>query len=289
MKKTLLVLMVLLFPFSGFAADPDAAEYQKRFYEGNAFLEKGEFDAAVAAYTKAIELNPKGYDALANRGEAFFQKGDFASAITDLTAALNLHPQESIHLRRGDAYLAAKQYDLAVADYTQVITKNPTSGQAFYNRGMAYFRGKNRDAAIADFTKVIELNPASAQAYARRGSAYGAKEVYDAAIADFTKAVELDPKNAETRTYRGISFYNKGKYAEAITDFEKALGIAPDDFRAAYGMARSHARLNHADQACKWLAQSIKSGFNNIDYIRHDPDLESIREAPCFQKIISVD
>jgi tetratricopeptide (TPR) repeat protein len=154
---------------------------------------------------------------------------------------------------------------------------------------MAYFRAKKRDAAIADFTKVIEQNPASAQAYARRGSVHGAKGMYDAAIADFSKAVELDPNDIDSLTYRGVSYYNDKKYAEAMVDFEKTMEIAPDNFRAAYGMARSHARLNQPEQACKWLAKSIENGFNNIDYIRQDPDLETIREAPCFKKIISTE
>ena len=51
---------------------------------GLACYEKGDYDKAVADYTKAIELNPQDAEAYNNRGAAFFQKKDYEKAWSDV-------------------------------------------------------------------------------------------------------------------------------------------------------------------------------------------------------------
>ena len=45
-----------------------ASPAQESMAQGKAELEKGDFDLAIAAYTKAIELEPKDAQAYSNRG-----------------------------------------------------------------------------------------------------------------------------------------------------------------------------------------------------------------------------
>ena len=52
---------------------------------------------------------------------------------------------------------------------------------------------KEYDKAIADYTEAIRLDPKNARAYTNRGG-LGRQEEYDKAIADFTEAIRLDPK-----------------------------------------------------------------------------------------------
>jgi tetratricopeptide (TPR) repeat protein len=51
---------------------------------------KGDFDGAIADYSKAIELNPKLAVAYSNRGEAKKAKGDQEGADADLAQAEKL-------------------------------------------------------------------------------------------------------------------------------------------------------------------------------------------------------
>jgi tetratricopeptide (TPR) repeat protein len=50
-----------------------AAEFKA---QGNAFLQKKEFDDAIAAYTKAIELDSTDHVFFSNRSAAYLSKGD---------------------------------------------------------------------------------------------------------------------------------------------------------------------------------------------------------------------
>lgn len=74
---------------------------------------------------------------------------------------------------------------------------------AFVNRGLLRFGTRDFDPAIADFTEAIRLNPKNARAYQGRGAAWLLKKEIDRAIADFGVAIRLDPKYAESYHSRG--------------------------------------------------------------------------------------
>ena len=67
----------------------------------------------------------------------------------------------------------------------------------FLNRGLAYYNKKDYDQAIADYTETIRLDPKYAEAFYWRGIAYDEKKDYDQAVADYTEAIRLNPKYAE--------------------------------------------------------------------------------------------
>lgn len=117
----------------------------------------GNYDAAIAEYTKALELNSSYISAYINRGLAKNNQGNFEGA---------------------------------VADFTQVINLKPTFADGYLDRGSAELLEGNLDAAQADFTKVLELKPDD-QAYYRRGLTRQCQGNYDGAAADFAKAAEV--------------------------------------------------------------------------------------------------
>ncbi len=57
---------------------------------GNAYKGKGEYDQAIADFTKAIELDPKVADAYNNRGYAYEKKGETNQALVDYKKASEL-------------------------------------------------------------------------------------------------------------------------------------------------------------------------------------------------------
>jgi Tfp pilus assembly protein PilF len=153
-----------------------------------------DWDGAIAAYTKAIKLNPTARDAFLLRGNARDDKGDF---------------------------------DGAIADYTQAITLSPTWELAFYNR--AHSRDKKGDlkGAIADYTRAIEINSEWDGPYQNRGYARFKQGDMDGAIADCSKAIELNGKDAGAFWTRGLAVLEKGRDAEAQKDFDQCLKLNP--------------------------------------------------------------
>jgi len=60
------------------------------YNRGNAYSLKGEYDKAIADYTKAIEINPKYAKAYYNRGLAYYLKKEYDKAWEDVYKAQGL-------------------------------------------------------------------------------------------------------------------------------------------------------------------------------------------------------
>jgi tetratricopeptide (TPR) repeat protein len=74
--------------------DPkDVVAYHNR---GDAYGLKGDFDHAIADYSKAIEINPNFAPAYNGRGRAYTSKGDYVHAVADVTKAGELTPKQAV-------------------------------------------------------------------------------------------------------------------------------------------------------------------------------------------------
>ena len=72
------------------------------FNSGVDKYEQGDYQGAIADYTKALEINPESANAYYNRGNAKNKLGDHQGAIADYTKALEIDPQNGIaYLNRG--------------------------------------------------------------------------------------------------------------------------------------------------------------------------------------------
>jgi tetratricopeptide (TPR) repeat protein len=99
------------------------ADYALMFLDkGNRHLAQGQFDEAIAAYTKVIELDPESVIAYSNRGEAYYSIGEYDKAMADYTKAIEMDSEFWLaYYHRGLAYESKGEYDKAASDYEKVI------------------------------------------------------------------------------------------------------------------------------------------------------------------------
>ena len=189
--------------------------------------------ARSANYGVSEQRTPQTAGTFLDRGILFLEREDYDIAIADFTEALRLAPDmEAAYFYRGNAYYRKDDLDRAIADYTQAIRLNPNDAAAYNNRGNAYANKGDLDRAIADYNQAIRLDPNYADAYYNRGNAYRQKGDLDRAIADFTQAIRLNPNHANAYYNRGMAYGIKGDYDRAITDFEATLRIDPTHIAA---------------------------------------------------------
>lgn len=153
----------------------------------------GNFDAAIATYTKIIETDPSGKNYF-TRGCAHSEKSNYSAAIADANKALELgYVAAEVYCLRGKAYAGAGDFARAISDQSQAIELDSKYSLAYYNRGNCKQRIGDFDGAIADYTKCITLDPTDTDAYYNRGVAYRDKGAPREAIADWEKAMQMDP------------------------------------------------------------------------------------------------
>jgi TolA-binding protein len=56
---------------------------------------------------------------------------------------------------------------------------------------------------------------------------------------------------------------------------------------SAYNIACGYALWGKKDEALDWLETSVKGGFNKIDHLRSDPDLDSLRNEKRYKKLLT--
>jgi tetratricopeptide (TPR) repeat protein len=166
---------------------------------------KFDWDAAIADFTKYIQLHPENRGAYDNRGEAYLGKNMLDQAFADFSKALQMDSTDwQSYWRIGNIYAAKKMYQKAIDFYTNAIKFDTSKEPRLYaGRAKTYTDMKSYDQAIADYTKALEFTNAAADFYQTeraqyfhaRGYAYAQKDMIDEAIADFKKALELDPKD----------------------------------------------------------------------------------------------
>src|SRR4051794_37618760 len=145
-----------------------------------------------------------------------------------------------------------KEPDAAFAACTRVIDDGRETAverlKAYKNRGRIAFGTKDYDRAIADYSEAIKIDPYDAPAYARRGMAWTEKGEFDSATADLTEAIKIDPNDAFGFAQRGLTQFKKrlitkkGGWEPAISDYSEAIMLDPN-MVALYG-ARGVAYSN---------------------------------------------
>jgi len=202
MKRLLLIAAPLILIFASGASAQHSQSAKKYVKQGLERFDKNDITGAIAAYDRAISLDPGFADASLNRGKAKRAAGALDGAITDYEMAADLSPD-----------LAVNNHDIT---------------QAYLNRG--YIRSNRMDieGALSDFDHAIKLDPNDADAYFKRGRAFLIVGNAKFAIADFDKSISIDDHNPLVYAERGYARQTQGDKTEAQKDFERGLKLNND-------------------------------------------------------------
>ena len=124
--------------------------YRAFDYRGRASLAKGNYDLAVIDLKSSQRLDPHSIDdrivrwadedRIVRRADDHCKCGAYELAITGYTLAIDIDPYYANHYnKRGLAYLAKDEYDLAIADFDAAISMSSNFDEMIY---------KNRDKAL---------------------------------------------------------------------------------------------------------------------------------------------
>ena len=114
---------------------------------------------------------------------------------------------------------------------------------------------------------------------------------------------KIKKKNLEIRFYEGIlktspnftrvlsflgdAYTCKGFYKEGLEIDKKLAKLKPKDPTVYYNLACSFSLLEKTEQALEILEKAILLGYEDIDYILADPDLENARGDVHFDAFFS--
>ena len=70
------------------------------FNQGVSYAKSEEYEKALVAYNKAIELDPKYPDVYYNRGICYRKLGEYDKAISDYSKSIELDPDDFVYRKK---------------------------------------------------------------------------------------------------------------------------------------------------------------------------------------------
>ena len=104
-------------------------------------------------------------------------------------------------------------------------------------------------------------------------------------IGIFEEALAANPGDAESLRYLAHAYTIVGRNHDGLCADRRLVELLPGDPRVRYNLACSCALAGCSEEALEVLSEACKLGFADINLLRKDQDLDSLRDHPGFHAI----
>ncbi|MEK9511541.1 tetratricopeptide repeat protein [Limnospira fusiformis PMC 851.14] len=163
---------------------------------GNVSQGRGQIEEAIRCYAKALEFDPNLPQAHANLGSMFYKQGKLESAIDSYQKAIALKPDLTavyVNLARALRQMGRESEALIVEQKANQIHSLTGGSVHLYNQGNQLFNQGKLEEAIALWKQAIVADPNLAEAYCQLGIVHRHQGQPQEAIPFLEKAIELKP------------------------------------------------------------------------------------------------
>ncbi len=245
MKKLIFALTLIAVMLSGVIAviAQDAQEEEEELLDCPAF-EDSSTDVRIGYYM--------------GEGLAYQNTGQLAQAIYSFSCIIQQVDDEYVpaYINRALIHTSRRSFDLAIEDYTTILSIDSSLVGAVNNRGLVHMARQEYEEALADFNTVIDTDSNYIAGYVNRGVYYAIQMDYAMATADFETVIDLagfdaviEWLDAPTEDDEG-NVIDKGEIPEYEREYARVYGMlgvidsiaALDDYNTYFRLDRSADR-----------------------------------------------
>jgi TolB-like protein/DNA-binding winged helix-turn-helix (wHTH) protein/Flp pilus assembly protein TadD len=215
---------------------------------GPVYLQKKQFDQALASVERALAIDPNMADTYVWRAGILNTTGRSEEALRSVETALRLNPRYPFWYLGplGFTYRAMDRYEEAITAFKTLLTRNPDFVPAYAQLAICYLLqwGSQRsqdpqilEQALMISQKAIALNDFAPWSHATLGYVYAYQKQYELAMAEIERAIALEPNFAWGYAVQAdmLSFVNRPE--EAIGLVEKAMRLDPPPYADEYSLS----------------------------------------------------
>ena len=256
---------------------------------GHVLLLRKDSAQAEVFYRKALAIDKNHVSAYMGLGELFLRVLNRPrEAIAAYSRAVTLNPNlPRAHFALGTAYAVTKQTNEAITAFQAAAKLEPGDPQPSHAVGRIQASQKRLDQAVLSFSAALAANASYLPALVDRADALAELERNREAIADYESALRQRPEDAQLWLKSGLVNERLRHKSDAVKSYKKALSINPD-FPLAYNNLAWLAMEEgvNLDQALAWstkattLAPKVPQFHDTLGWIYHARgDLEMSRRS----------
>ncbi len=228
------------------------------FERGNAAEDAGDFQAALAHYSAALEQSPDAPDYLAAMGRTLLALGEYAQAIEPLERARSLNPESArVTADLGTALREVGRLEAATALLADAAALAPHRPEYEMAAGEALAEIGRLDAAEAAMSRAAAMRPDRGQWHDALGQIRLELGRAQAAAESFERAFTLAPDDVSLMRRLARALAAAGEPARAVDLLSRAVGMAGDDAGLLGDLGRALARAGDIAAAIDALRAAV--------------------------------
>jgi tetratricopeptide (TPR) repeat protein len=187
------------------------------------------------------------------------------------------------------SYFIWRKFDEAAASGRKAIELDPDDFIAYWTLGRIHLTNGELELALDLFKRVIEIRPGFYVAHSDLKQTYEGLGRMDEARASMEQLLALlpnyllqNPDDSRARMFHAVTLAEIGRRDEAIHEGTQALELSPGDSVMLYNGTCLYSRLGEVKRAIETLRQAMAGGYENFGWMKHDSDLDPLRDDPDF-------
>jgi tetratricopeptide (TPR) repeat protein len=189
-------------------------------------------------------------------------------------------------LKAGKIAAAMNLMESSLADDAVGPQRNDVDGAWWFRRGMEYADASLFEESVACLNRALAAGAEGFETHYCLAGVYKSLERPDMAEAHCRHSLRRNPGFAPTFLLLASVLRMTGRLEDSADSARMAVLLDPDCAPAHYDLACYYALAGQKDKALAALETALTRGFCDFDWAVRDPDLEALREAPEFGRLL---
>jgi tetratricopeptide (TPR) repeat protein len=203
---------------------------------GDALFLLQRYPAALVAYQKATELEPKNPKFWNNQGEVYSQLNNYEEALVAHDRALKLDPRNAQAKKgRAIALIGLEKYPEALAELQEGVSFDPEDPTLWEYQGLVHERLEKPqesvlayEESVAVYDRQLESKPNDLILWIERGRILSKLRRYEDALDSYGRALKINPNFYLAWNAKATTFYEMEKFELALDAYDKTVELNPN-------------------------------------------------------------